>query len=155
MSQVIRIPRDVYKRLESYAIGFDTPAGVIERLLDFYEANNTKEETPMEAHIENTSFKTSFGKQSSPLPIVSNKETKTYSTSARGRFTRDLRNDTYTITSPQGASKTFKLPAVSDKRGIRELTHEVENFAEKQGGTIGQIKAARKKLTEFGYHITK
>jgi len=154
MSQVVRIPRDAYKKLESYAVGFDTPAGVIERLLDFYESNISGEGEPMGVHISSESFKTSF-EQSSPRDRVSNRETKTYSTFANGRFTRDLGNETYTITSPQGESKTFKLPSVSDKRGIRELTHEVETFVEKQGGTIGQIKAARKKLTEFGYHITK
>ena len=154
MSQVIRIPRDVFKRLESYAVGFDTPAGVIERLLDFYESKINREGEPMEGHISNDSFKTSF-EQSSPISRASNIGTKTYSTSARGRFTRDLGDETYTITSPQGESKTFKLPSASDKRGIRELTHEVEDFVAKQGGTIGQIKAARKKLTEFGYHITK
>lgn len=37
MSQVIRIPDTIYKRLENHAIGFDTPGGVIEKLLDFYE----------------------------------------------------------------------------------------------------------------------
>lgn len=37
MSQVIRIPDLTLKRLERHAIGFDTPGGVIERLLDFYE----------------------------------------------------------------------------------------------------------------------
>ena len=155
MSQVIRIPRDVYKRLESYALGFDTPAGVIERLLDFYEANNTKEEATMETQTSNIILKTSFSQKSSQLSRIQRKNTETYNTTANGRFTRDLRDETYTITSPQGVSQTFKLPTISDKRGIRELTHEVEDFVEKQGGTIGQIKAARKKLTEFGYHITK
>ena len=80
---------------------------------------------------------------------------KGYSSVAKGRFSRDLRNDTYTITSPEGISRTFRLPDVNDKQGIRELTHEVEEFVREQEGTIGQIKAARKKLTEFGYHITK
>ena len=42
MSQVIRIPEPLYKRLESYAQGFDTPANVIERILNYYEANSDK-----------------------------------------------------------------------------------------------------------------
>lgn len=37
MSQVIRIPKSTYKRLEARVEGFDTPANVIERLLDYYE----------------------------------------------------------------------------------------------------------------------
>ncbi len=37
MSQVIRISDDLYKRLEAYASGFDTPARVIETILDKFE----------------------------------------------------------------------------------------------------------------------
>jgi len=37
VSKTIRIPADVYKRLEEHARGFDTPANVIERLLNSYE----------------------------------------------------------------------------------------------------------------------
>ena len=37
MSQVIRISDDLYKRLEVYASGFDTPAKVIEKILDEFE----------------------------------------------------------------------------------------------------------------------
>lgn len=33
----IRISTDLYKRLESHAKGFDTPAGVLERALNVYE----------------------------------------------------------------------------------------------------------------------
>lgn len=44
MSQVIRIPDSTLKRLERYAIGFDNPGGVIERLLDFYEKYHHDEE---------------------------------------------------------------------------------------------------------------
>lgn len=154
MSQVIRIPSNIYKRLESYAIGFDTPAGVIERLLDFYELHVKKGAEPMETVIQKNNYDTSFS-ESSTETRSHRLEPLVYNSYAGGRFTRDLREDTYTITSPQGVSKTFKLPQISDKEGIRKLTHEVEDFVEKQGGTIGQTKAARKKLTEFGYHITK
>jgi hypothetical protein len=37
MSNTIRIPASLYKRLERHAEGFDTPANVIKRLLDYYE----------------------------------------------------------------------------------------------------------------------
>ena len=37
MSHVIRIPADLFSRLERHAQGFDTPANVIERLLNHYE----------------------------------------------------------------------------------------------------------------------
>ena len=37
MSQVIRIPSKIYFRLTQHAVGFDTPANVIEKLLNHYE----------------------------------------------------------------------------------------------------------------------
>jgi hypothetical protein len=42
MSFTIRVPKDLYTRLESHATGFDSPIGVIERLLDHYEGNPGK-----------------------------------------------------------------------------------------------------------------
>lgn len=39
MSQVIRISDELYNRLKSHADGFDTPANVIEKILDTYESN--------------------------------------------------------------------------------------------------------------------
>ena len=43
MSQVIRVSSKVYSRLESHVRGFDSPSGVIERLLDYYEGINSEE----------------------------------------------------------------------------------------------------------------
>ena len=45
MTQQITTPLSLYKRLESHAQGFDTPAQVIERILDFYEAHVEKTST--------------------------------------------------------------------------------------------------------------
>ena len=45
MSQVVRIPTQLYQRLEKYAKGFDNPANVIERLLDYYEHHEKTEST--------------------------------------------------------------------------------------------------------------
>lgn len=39
MAPVIRISDVIYNRLEAYAIGFDAPTNVIERLMDFYETH--------------------------------------------------------------------------------------------------------------------
>ena len=155
MSQVIRIPDHLYKRLESIAVGFDSPASVIERVLDFYETNHHKNGKSSEDEVLRTRFESRFNEQSSVKSSSELIGLKGYTSVAKGRFSRDLRNETYTITSPEGISRTFRLPDLNDKRGIRELTHEVEEFVREQEGTIGQIKAARKKLTEFGYHITK
>lgn len=40
MSPIIRISDELYGRLENHAVGFDTPANVIERALDEYEKTN-------------------------------------------------------------------------------------------------------------------
>jgi hypothetical protein len=40
MSQVIRIPQDLYQRLSFHSKGFETPANVIEKMLNFYEVEN-------------------------------------------------------------------------------------------------------------------
>ncbi len=41
MSPVIRVPDGLYDRLESLSVGFDTPSNVIERLIDFWDENNS------------------------------------------------------------------------------------------------------------------
>ena len=154
MSQVIRISESLYKRLESHAKGFDTPSSVLERVLNFYEAKHSNLPQSFEQKDERLGLKSSVY-ASSFISRPDSYMPKTYNAIAKGRFSRDLENDIYTITSPEGNSKTFKLPEVNDKRAIKELTCNVEEFVQEQGGTIGQIKAARKKLTEYGYHITK
>lgn len=42
MSPVIRVPDDLYSRLEQHAKGFDTPANVIETLLNHFEGIDPK-----------------------------------------------------------------------------------------------------------------
>ena len=51
MSQTIRIPANLYHRLSLHAKGFDTPANVIERLLNFYEEQNDIESTENHEHV--------------------------------------------------------------------------------------------------------
>jgi len=48
MSQVIRIPQELYSKLGRHAEGFETPAQVIERILEHYEGKK---------HTSETSFK--------------------------------------------------------------------------------------------------
>ena len=42
MSPVIRIPENIYSRLEQHAKEFNTPENVIETLLDYFEGLDTK-----------------------------------------------------------------------------------------------------------------
>ncbi len=45
MGQVIRIPENLYRRLSFHAKGFETPANVIEKMLNFYEEKKGVEST--------------------------------------------------------------------------------------------------------------
>jgi hypothetical protein len=60
------------------------------------------------------------------------------------------------LKNPQGESKTFKLPSGNNKEGIRKLTHQVEEFVEKQGGTIGQsVRNHRPQSYPLGMKLLK
>jgi len=61
MSQAIRIPVNLYQRLSSHAEGFDTPANVIERMLNFYEEQKG---------LESTAKHESVNKESTSLEII-------------------------------------------------------------------------------------
>ena len=58
MSPIVRISDATYERLESHAIGFDTPSNVIERLIDFYESLTGKSQNS-DDKLQNTSSKIS------------------------------------------------------------------------------------------------
>ena len=51
MSQTIRIPTNLYKRLSLHSEGFESPATVIEKMINFYEEKIGVEST---ANIEST-----------------------------------------------------------------------------------------------------
>ena len=49
----------------------------------------------------------------------------------------------------------WKLPDRSDKEAIRRIRDMAVVFARDHGGTLGQINAVKKALTEEGYDVTK
>lgn len=61
MSQAIRIPINLFHRLSLHAEGFDTPANVIERMLNFYEEQKG---------LESTANHNSINKESTSLEII-------------------------------------------------------------------------------------
>lgn len=77
MSHVIRIPPEIYARLERHAKGFDTPANVIERLLDHYEgvakSQPSRDTSPMDRSRDNTKYQFNgqeYGKGRLVLAVV-------------------------------------------------------------------------------------
>jgi hypothetical protein len=82
------------------------------------------------------------------------------STSKRSRYATDrmsanIEGDRLAVMFHSGPVKEFKLPDRSNKREIANLTSNVMEFVKQNGGTIGQINAARKALTDAGYRIMK
>ena len=78
MSPVIRVPSDIYSRLENHAKGFDTPAGVIEKLLNHFEGidsspshEKTDRASPRNRDIKKYDFnKQAYGKGRLVLAVV-------------------------------------------------------------------------------------
>jgi hypothetical protein len=70
MSPVIRISDELFTRLEKYAVGFDTPSAVIERLLDEHENIEKDHETKIDDDPNST--KLAFWKQLSEFAMSSN-----------------------------------------------------------------------------------
>ncbi len=61
MSQVIRITDELYDRLKNHAKGFDTPAKVIETILNSYEANGFKPTQTETEIVPAVSLEISYG----------------------------------------------------------------------------------------------
>ena len=167
MSQVIRIPSNIYKRLEEHASGFDTPANVIERLLNHYEG---LEHTVLSIQDEIVSSKRSaskytfgnnlFGKGRLVLAIVKTYVSNNPDTSfdkLQGLFPKHL----------QGSNGVFSL--YTDAQDIYERTGHKRHFikpdeiiklsdceitvsTEWGKGNIDNIIAAAQSL---GYEITE
>ena len=74
MSQVIRVPAGVYKRLEKHAQGFDTPANVIEKLLNHYEGVDPATTSRAAARRDTTKYRFNnqvYGKGRLVLAVLS------------------------------------------------------------------------------------
>jgi len=60
MSKTIRISAGLFSRLERHAQGFETPASVIERILNAYEGVSSQNEISSEAAVENKRDNTKY-----------------------------------------------------------------------------------------------
>lgn len=76
-------------------------------------------------------------------------------TFATQRMTSYISQNQLNIEFQDGASSSWPLPDPKDKMGIRAVLDKAILFARDNGASIGQINAARKTLTNEGYHLTK
>lgn len=76
-------------------------------------------------------------------------------TRATQRMSSYVGNGQLHVSFAGGASRSWSLPARSDKTAIRSVRDKAVSFARENGATIGQQNAVKKALTEDGYHLTK
>lgn len=74
---------------------------------------------------------------------------------ATKRMSSNISNNQLQITFQDGTSRSWALPAKSDKAGIKMVRDKAVAFAKENGATIGQMNAVKKTLTDNGYHLTK
>lgn len=74
---------------------------------------------------------------------------------ATDRLSTRIEGNSILLSFASGISMRFTLPDRQDREKIRDVTTNVMNFVEENRGTEGQINAARKALTDAGYHMVK
>lgn len=77
MTPIIRISDSLYDRLETLAVGFDSPSNVIERLINYYENEERTSTTPMtETIMLHKQTKLSSNQNRKPRNIENEKKLK-------------------------------------------------------------------------------
>lgn len=127
--KTIRVSEEVWQEIAKRGVFGETPDIVLKREFGIEEATNHKR-------------KDSFRQSNNGIAIE-----------RKVSFHRRLEDSFYTVEASNGAIFNEALPEKWDKDEIRNLTENVRQFTKVQGGTIGQINASSKKLTEAGYHI--
>lgn len=74
---------------------------------------------------------------------------------ANQRMTSYIARNQLHIEFQDGAVNSWALPDRKDKEGIKNVLDNALSFAREHGASLGQINAARKTLTNEGYHLTK
>jgi hypothetical protein len=87
--------------------------------------------------------------------IIFSKSSQTRGHYATDRLSAGISGNKYVLKFASGQKKEIILPDRSDREGIKKLTDEAIKFVRDAGGTIGQINAARKGLTDHGFRISK
>jgi hypothetical protein len=126
--KTIRISDQVWNEIAKLGVFGETPNDVLERV-----------------------FQIDSGKKSQPN--LSRNGSSKRTRRAKYRLSSKFANNNLILEFSNGVSKKFPLPDKSDKNEISNVTNDVMQFIKDNGGTIGQIHAGRKALTEAGYHI--
>ena len=131
--RTIRISEEVWDEIAKRGIFGETPDIVLKRVFKIDKPTNFHHDTD-----QNVS-----------------RRIKKRARYATDRLTTRIEGDCLLASFASGASMSFQLPDQLDREAISDLTSDVMQFVKDRGGTLGQINAARKALTDAGYHITK
>lgn len=129
MSQVIRISSNIYSRLEQHAEGFDTPANVIEKLLNYFEGVNETNSTitPNKVLSNKRLFSNKEIQQKISRVAISLPEEELEQLCDK-RFSKELLNIDFPlfIKVPKNVSSPSKTDAVKDDQDINRWTWKFE-----------------------------
>jgi hypothetical protein len=129
MAPVIRIPEDIFKRLQKHAVPFeDTPASVISKLLDFYDLH-----PPIRSRSEERKGK-------STEPNVSEKLTLSEITSAAVKSLGLTPTSTVDLTHSQIKKAQIGDAVASDWADLYRLAHRKAFIA------LGSLEALQKRV---------
>ena len=131
--RTIRISEEVWDEIAQRGVFGETPDIVLKRVFGL-DKRTTQHRQVKKDGIVKTSTKPRY---------------------ATDRLSTRIYDESLLVSFASGKSRGFRLPDRLDREAIRDLTEEVMKYVEDQGGTIGQINAARKALTDAGYHILK
>lgn len=128
MSHVIRIPSNIYSRLEQHAKGFDTPANIIEKLLNYYEGVNEEvpkqlQETLLSKRLFNN--KEIQQKISQIAQIIPEHELEKLCNRTKSKEIFNIDEPLF-IKCSKNISGVSKRDAVKDKHGISRWTWKFE-----------------------------
>lgn len=127
--RTIRISEEVWQEIAKRGVFGETPDIVLKRVFEIKQAS-----------------------REATKPILEG-QTRALAIDLKASFRRKFKNGYYIVGASNGNIFEELLPDKSNKEEIRRLTENVRNFTKINGGTIGQINASSKKLTEAGYHI--
>jgi len=127
--RTIRISEEVWEEIARRGVFGETPDIVLRRILNIDKGSELK-------------------KGGSEATAVKKRPKKT-----KNRLSKRFDGNILFLEFDNGVSNEFELPDKGDKNEVSRLTYNVMQFIKENGGTIGQINAGRKALTDAGYHI--
>ena len=163
MSPVIRLSSDVYKRLECHASGFDTPANVIEKLLNNYEGISPESvsKRSVKRHTKKYVFNgVTYGKGRLVLALVQRYMTDHPDTSfveLSSVFPKDLQGSSGVFVKQKIASEIFER--TGHKRHFIKpdelIQVEKDKIAVSTEWSVENIDRVIEKAETLGYLVTE